>query len=153
MVDDSPEPEKIRATRLALEHLVSIHGLSIRFSDRPRRTGFVPKLSRKSGVDPEVVGFALCGLDGFPTTPAFFRAYLERYLRELRECVVRPDYLAPRDPADVAGEEGAKELLQQITLRFGSLLKAWPEMVAAAREPRGSGDPISETSALLLRRR
>ena len=67
--------------------------------------------------------------------PKYYAALRGRSVDTLREAVVDPDYLTPRD----LGGEDPRGLAREMVARTGRLLQVWPELRAAAARLRERG--------------
>jgi hypothetical protein len=80
-----------------------------------------------------------------PGLPAFYRDLRTKRAKVEREAMASPQYLTPRDLlVDGRDEDSARLLAQQLILRFGRLLQAWPEIQAAAVRLRLRGERLTQ---------
>ncbi len=70
--------------------------------------------------------------------PPFWAADVRRLLAIYQEALPERGYVVPADLVTAFGHE-ALATLQQMVLRFGRLLRVWPDLVAAARDLRARG--------------
>lgn len=66
--------------------------------------------------------------------PEYWHQDVATYLDHVREALTAPDFDIPFDLKGPRSDEENRALMQQLFARFGALLEAWPDMVAAARD-------------------
>jgi hypothetical protein len=66
--------------------------------------------------------------------PEFWRRDLETYLEHVRDALTYADFDIPFDLKGDRSDDENRRLMQQLFGRYGALLEAWPDIVAAARE-------------------
>jgi hypothetical protein len=69
--------------------------------------------------------------------PEFYKRRQEAHSRQLSEAITTAEYFTPRDLA--GAPEQAGHAAQRVVLQFGQTLRAWPAIVAAARNLRSRG--------------
>jgi len=77
-------------------------------------------------------------------SPAFWADDVRRTIDALRQTVTRRDYLVPRDLRDGRDANSARRLAQELVLKFGALLEAWPTLVEAARRLHANDCRVSD---------
>jgi hypothetical protein len=76
-------------------------------------------------------------------TPAFWRGDLEAYLNHVREALTHDDFDIPYDLKGARSAAENRALMQQLFARYGRLLLAWPDIVAAATEVNAQSEWMS----------
>ncbi len=76
-------------------------------------------------------------------TPDFWADDVRNYLDDLREALVREDYIVPHDLLEGRSPGEARQLSQRLVLKFGQLLYWWPEIVEATRALRVKGERLA----------
>src|SRR5262249_17709266 len=71
--------------------------------------------------------------------PGFWADAVGRLLAALRAALADREYAVPSDLAGLTDGRDALGPFQRLVLRFGRLVQAWPDMVAAAKELRARG--------------
>ena len=74
-----------------------------------------------------------------PAGQEFYARHRRKYAGILRQRVTERDYFLPSDLQHAGGQEQVCALGREIIRRFGQLLRAWPEMYAAALRLRVRG--------------
>jgi len=86
-------------------------------------------------------------LQTYGASPRFWSEDVTQMMALMVTAMTREDYVVPRDLRQQCDVEDARRLSQQLVVRFGELLEAWPGIVAAARRLRARGlrltDPIA----------
>lgn len=72
-------------------------------------------------------------------SPDFWREDLEAYLAQVREALAHQDFDIPFDLKADRSDEANRALMRELFTRYGRLLKAWPSIVAFAKEIHASG--------------
>jgi hypothetical protein len=80
------------------------------------------------------------GLQTFRGAPDYWSADVRGLIEALIASQTRPDFVVPRE----LPPETARSTSQTLVERFGELLEAWPEMIAASRRLRDAGVRLSE---------
>jgi hypothetical protein len=78
-------------------------------------------------------------------TPDFWREDVEAYIAHVREALTHEDFDIPFDMKHDRSDEKNRALMRELFIRYGRLLEAWPEIVAAAREVKASGFESTRT--------
>ncbi|MEO8351719.1 MAG: hypothetical protein ABI680_08305 [Chthoniobacteraceae bacterium] len=66
--------------------------------------------------------------------PDYWHEDVAAYLDQVRDALTASDFDLPLDLKGGRTDDGIRALMQQLVARFGTLLEAWPDIVAAARE-------------------
>jgi hypothetical protein len=72
-------------------------------------------------------------------SPSYWARDLEEYISTKRASVSSRYYHVGSDLVEAFGGEHARALQQRLVLRYGQLLKAWPQLRSAAQELRNKG--------------
>jgi hypothetical protein len=82
-------------------------------------------------------------LSAYPEGPAGWTDDVQRCIDEARECLTRPDEIAPADLVPERHADEARALVQRLLFRFGELLEHWPDIHEAARTLRERGHALA----------
>ena len=91
---------------------------------------------RARSLDLELLNLALSRHGG---APAFWARDVERAAAAVRAALTEPWSSAPADLVDDFGEEAGRALFRRLCRNFGALLRAWPNLFAAAVDLRRRG--------------
>ena len=80
--------------------------------------------------------------------PRFWANDVERYMDQLGKGIRRPDYCVPLDLLNGRSDDEARELAQRLVLKFGQLLRWWPDIAETARELRARGQRLAKRVGL-----
>jgi hypothetical protein len=75
--------------------------------------------------------------------PPYWTADAERLIERLTSAAAGEHYTVPRDLRDRHGIDAARALSQELVLKFGDLLSAWPDIVAAAGRLRSRREGLA----------
>lgn len=71
-------------------------------------------------------------LTRYGRAPTFWARDVERAMDTVRSLLSEPWISYPADLVETFGEQRAREVLQRLVRRHGELLRAWPDIFAAA---------------------
>jgi hypothetical protein len=83
-------------------------------------------------------------LQAHGSSPRFWADDMERMVELMSKASTAQDYLVPRDLRQGRDTTAARLLGQELVGKFGELLEAWPDLVAAATRLRLNGSPMAE---------
>lgn len=83
-------------------------------------------------------------LEQHGSTPAYWAQDVRRAQDALRQALPREDYVVPVDLLEGRTPAEARELSKRVVFKFGQLLQAWPDIVAAAKDLRSRGVSLSK---------
>jgi hypothetical protein len=125
--------EKMRALG---QHLMELGTLSLRdFEEFARlhlwraRSGMISNLEKD--------------LMDYRDAPHYWASDLKSYLGIMREALTKPEYVVPADLQEGRSLDEARELSRRLVLRFGRLLRNWPDLIEAARRLRARGERLA----------
>jgi hypothetical protein len=75
--------------------------------------------------------------------PDFWADDVRRTIDALRKTAARSDYMVPRDLRGGRDLTSARMLAQELVVKFGALLEAWPTLVETTRRLRAIGCRVS----------
>lgn len=82
-------------------------------------------------------------LQDYDAPPAYWVTDLEEYLTRMREALAKPDFIVPQDVRSGRSIDDARRLSQRLVLRFGEVLRVWPDVVEATKQLRGEGHRLA----------
>lgn len=77
-------------------------------------------------------------------SPAYWAADVRNYIDTVTASLTRSDYVVPFDLLEGRTAVETRELTRRLVLRFGRLLGAWPDIVAAAKRLKGGGQRLAQ---------
>jgi hypothetical protein len=78
-------------------------------------------------------------LNSYSAPPDYWASDVTRYLTTMRAALTMPDYVVPVDLQAHRTVDEARKLSQSLVVKFGRLLRDWPDIIDAARRLRARG--------------